>query len=141
MIFGISPFDLDEPPLFVHLSRMRTTGCLWSFAVGCFAGAPLLTDLSTARAESGIVAWGDALLWQNNVPAGLTNVIAISAGSNHALALSVDAQIAAWAGPFSSTNIPPELTNTITVAAELPIIWPSGAMERFRPGERTRRDN
>jgi alpha-tubulin suppressor-like RCC1 family protein len=117
VIFGISPFDLDESTLFVHLPSMRTTGCRWSFAVGCFAGAALLTNLSIARAESGIVAWGDAILWQNNVPAGLTNVIAISAGSNHALALSADGQITAWGGPFSSTNIPPELTNTIAVAA------------------------
>ena len=39
------------------------------------------------RADGTVVAWGSPIAGRTNVPAGLTNVVAIAAGSDHSLAL------------------------------------------------------
>jgi alpha-tubulin suppressor-like RCC1 family protein len=71
------------------------------------------------RADGSVLAWGDV---RATVPAGLTNVVAISAGGiadeGLDLALRGDGTVVAW-GWFSSggTNVPPDLTNAIMVAA------------------------
>ena len=43
-----------------------------------------------------LAAWGDNSYGQTNIPAGLTNVVAIAVGYEHSLALRADGTVAAW---------------------------------------------
>jgi pimeloyl-ACP methyl ester carboxylesterase len=74
------------------------------------------TEILFAQVPGTVVAWGDNSQGQTNVPAGLTNVIAIAAGGNHSLALKSDGTVVAWGDP-AETNVPPDLTNVIAIAA------------------------
>ncbi len=42
------------------------------------------------KSDGTVVVWGDNTYGQRNVPAGLTNVVAIASGGNHVLALKAD---------------------------------------------------
>src|SRR5450756_947696 len=64
-----------------------------------------------------VKVWGDGSSGQTNVPGGLTNVIAVSSGANHALALKNDGTVAAWGNNgFRQTNVPPGLANVVQVS-------------------------
>src|SRR5437016_3742202 len=65
--------------------------CRWAFAAG---GTVIV---STPRGGS-----------VTNIPAGLTNVVAVAAGLDDALALRDDGTVVAWgANDFGITNVPP----------------------------------
>jgi hypothetical protein len=65
-----------------------------------------------------VVAWGDNSAGQTNVPAGLTNVLAVAAGRDHSLALTIDHRVIGWGNnTYGPTNVPGWLTNAIAVAA------------------------
>src|ERR1044071_8940183 len=68
-----------------------------------------------AKGEAGtVVAWGD----QGSVPSGLTGVVSVAAGYNHALALKADGSVVGWGQPFDNAAIPPAgLSNVVAIAA------------------------
>ncbi|MGA2243795.1 MAG: immunoglobulin domain-containing protein [Verrucomicrobiota bacterium] len=68
--------------------------------------------------HSWIVAWGDDTWGQTNVPAGLPDVTAISAGWRHSLALRNDTTVDAWGYNGECTvGVPPGLTNVAAISA------------------------
>ena len=73
-----------------------------------------------ARVGAGFVdGWGVGV---SDIPAGLTNVIALSAGlrdvGTHNMALRADGTVVAWgANSFGQTNVPSGLSNVIAIAA------------------------
>ena len=70
------------------------------------------------REDGTVAAWGLNTEGQATVPKGLSNVVAVSAGSAHSLALRADGTVAAWGRNVEGqTNIPPQLTNVIAIAA------------------------
>ncbi len=65
-----------------------------------------------------IFAWGGNSSGETNVPAGLTNVIAIAGGSYHFLALRSDGSLAAWgSNSAGQTNVPTDVTNVVGITA------------------------
>jgi len=65
-----------------------------------------------------IASWGPGPSGETNVPAGLTDVIAIAGGFTHSLALRRDGTVAAWGGNFyGQTDVPKTLTNVVAIAA------------------------
>jgi alpha-tubulin suppressor-like RCC1 family protein len=61
--------------------------------------------------------WGSGALGETNVPPGLTNVIGISCGAYHGLALKNDGTVAAWGyNSYGQTNVPAGLSNVVAVA-------------------------
>lgn len=69
------------------------------------------------RADGSLVTWGANYNLQLNLPAGLTNVVAIACGGNYSMALRADGQLFTWGDDsYGQTNIPSGLTNG-TVAA------------------------
>jgi hypothetical protein len=71
------------------------------------------------RAQT-VVAWGDNSAGQTNVPAGLTNVTAISAcgGGNFTLALTSSGSVVAWgANNHGQSTVPAGLSNVKAIAA------------------------
>jgi alpha-tubulin suppressor-like RCC1 family protein len=65
-----------------------------------------------------IEEWGSTANGLTNFPPGLTNVIRIACGANHALALRNDGTVVAWgSNSFGQTNVPADLTNVIDISA------------------------
>ena len=55
---------------------------------------------------------------QTTIPAGLTNVVAIAAGSDYSLALKADGTVVGWGNNFyGQITIPAGLTNVVAIAA------------------------
>jgi len=74
-------------------------------------------DLALKR-DGTVTVWGSNGSGQTNVPAGLTNVIAVAAGANHSLALRKDGTVVAWgANNAGQATIPPGLSNVVAIAA------------------------
>src|SRR5438477_5683300 len=84
---------------------------------------PFLFLCSLARptpgcAQSLISVWGSNASSLTNVPLALTNVVAVSAGGDHALALRSDGTLFGWGmNTYGQTNIPPGLSNVTVIAA------------------------
>src|SRR5260221_8977459 len=72
-----------------------------------------------------VLAWGGNSYGQAVVPTGLTNVLAISAGYFHSLAVRSDTTVAAWgqwysgSSTYTTVTVPSSLTNVVAVAGGL----------------------
>jgi alpha-tubulin suppressor-like RCC1 family protein len=65
-----------------------------------------------------VVAWGDNSRQQTNIPAGLDDVIAISAGEYHNLALKSDGTVVAWGQSSAGDgSVPAGLSNVVAISA------------------------
>jgi alpha-tubulin suppressor-like RCC1 family protein len=68
-----------------------------------------------------VTAWGDDFFGQTNVPTGLSNVVAISAGGQHSLAVLANGTVQAWGdfddGLEADVTVPSGLSNVVAVAA------------------------
>jgi len=65
-----------------------------------------------------LVAWGDASYGQTNIPAGLTNVVQLSARGLHTLALRTNGTVSAWGwNAYGQANVPATASNAVQVAA------------------------
>ncbi len=92
-----------------NLTGVKAVACGWNHNV--------------ALLSNGLVqAWGlnaASLGWNlTNVPAGLSNAVAISAFGLHSMALLSNGTVAAWGySPSGETNVPPGLSNVVAIAA------------------------
>jgi len=100
----------DNPtPTFGRRYLIRLLAAL---GVAVFLAAPL------AHATGTVTAWGDNSYGQTNVPAGLSNVVAVAGGYYHSLALRADGTVAAWGyNYYGQTTVPADLSNVVAVAA------------------------
>ena len=65
-----------------------------------------------------VVAWGYNGYGQTNVPAGLTNVVAIAAGGAHTVALKQDGTVVAWGYNYSGqSSAPAGLSGVLAITA------------------------
>ncbi|HEY9172364.1 MAG TPA: PQQ-binding-like beta-propeller repeat protein [Verrucomicrobiae bacterium] len=81
-------------------------------------GAMLTVVPPVPRAEGVVVAWGQNNWGQINVPDGLSNVVAVAAGSMHNLALKNNGTVVGWGGDYYGKTTPPAgLSNAVAVAA------------------------
>jgi alpha-tubulin suppressor-like RCC1 family protein len=75
----------------------------------------LPNSLTALKSDGTMVEWGT--YFPDFVPAGLSNVIAISEGGCQ-MALQSDGQVAAWGNPYYGlTNVPANLSNVVAIAA------------------------
>jgi alpha-tubulin suppressor-like RCC1 family protein len=101
--------DDDEGSFLVTLSG---TGAVPELAVEQPAG----TLLKSSRSQ--VVAWGWNDHGQTNVPAGLTDVVAIGAGARHTVALQSDGTVVGWGSDIEGqTSVPAGLTDVAAIAA------------------------
>jgi len=98
-----------------HLILFFALRCLTrrlaALAVAVFLAAP------PAHATGTVTAWGNNNDGETNVPAGLSNAVAVAGGANFSLALRADGTVAAWgANGNGQTNVPTGLSNVVAVA-------------------------
>lgn len=68
--------------------------------------------------DSNVVVWGDDTYQKTTIPAGLTSVKAIAAGSWHIVALKEDGTVVAWgSNNDGQTTVPAGLANVKAIAA------------------------
>jgi alpha-tubulin suppressor-like RCC1 family protein len=100
-----------------HLSLTRAAPCTSRRARKYFLSALALLLSVSCRGQT-IVAWGANLDHECEVPPGITNATAISAGAFHNLALLSDRTVIAWGDSgLGATSVPVWVTNAIAVAA------------------------
>jgi hypothetical protein len=68
------------------------------------------------KSDGTVAAWGNNAYLQTNVPAGLSNVVAISAGQRQSVALKGDGSVAVWGDNFYGEGSPPPGPNTNFIA-------------------------
>ncbi len=66
-----------------------------------------------------VAAWGNNSDGSTNVPAGLSNVIAIASGTEHGLALKADGTVVGWGGQDNTGVIPSGINDAAAIAAGL----------------------
>ena len=90
-----------------------------SFVTGLWVILSTMYPATCVIADSTrVVAWGDNTYGQNNVPADLTNIVAIAAGRTHHLALRRDGTVLAWgADTAGETRVPSGLSDVVAIAA------------------------
>lgn len=72
------------------------------------------------RPDGTVVAWGDNLAGEADVPPGLREMVAVAAGEKHGVALRMDGTVASWGArwlPPGVTNPPPDLSHVVGIAA------------------------
>ena len=95
-----------------------------AIAAGRYHSLALRTDgtvaawgWSTYNGPDFVLGFGQLTSGQTNMPAGLTNVVAIASGGYHNLALKADGTVVAWGdNTHGQTNVPPALSNVVAVA-------------------------
>src|SRR5690349_14904605 len=84
------------------------------FTLSLVAASAVGISLNSQAAS--LVAWGSGL--GTNLPAGLTNVTAIAAGSGHGLALLAGGSVVGWGdNSYSQAIIPSGVSNVVAVGA------------------------
>jgi hypothetical protein len=67
--------------------------------------------------DGSVTVWGDDSAGQANIPAGLSNAVAIGSGEYHGVALKTDSTVTAWGDDtYGQTNLPAGLSNVVAVA-------------------------
>ncbi|HWA28886.1 MAG TPA: immunoglobulin domain-containing protein, partial [Lacunisphaera sp.] len=85
-------------------------------ANGTRRSAAIFVAIVPSRTE--VVAWGDNVFGQTNVPSGLGTTISFATSDSSTLALKRDGTLVAWGGNFDGqTTIPSGLANVVAVAA------------------------
>jgi len=70
------------------------------------------------RADGTVVDWGDSGYGLTNVPANVTNIIAVSVGAFHSLALRGDGTLVAWGdNSEGQTDIPASASNVVAISS------------------------
>lgn len=99
-----------------------SNGGVVSFPAGSgtnFIGIAAENETYLALKNDGtVVAWGLNNVGQANVPAGLTNVAALTTDYTHSMALRNDGTVVSWGVNWDGqTNVPAGLSNVVAVAA------------------------
>ena len=110
---GESPLRVGVPVVGLAAWQPFFYRVVASNSLGVVLGPVQMCGLGTS-----VVAWGDNSYGQTNVPAGLSNVVAVAGGGGHSAALRNDGTVAAWGNNSSGqTNVPPDLSNVVALAA------------------------
>jgi hypothetical protein len=80
-------------------------------------GSAFSSGGAVLNADGTVTAWGNSAI--TNVPANVTNVVAIAQGptATFCMALKADGSVVVWGNLASVTNVPSTVTNIVSIAA------------------------
>jgi hypothetical protein len=85
---------------------------------GSVSSAGTLTPVFTVTSAGTVTSWGSNPSGGQDVPAGLSGVVAVAAGYHHGLALKSDGTVVGWGGNGSGeATIPAGLSGVVAIAA------------------------
>jgi alpha-tubulin suppressor-like RCC1 family protein len=117
-LFNGTPLPFGTNAMLALIGVQWTNAGLYSVRVSNCHGT--LTSAAAALGVTPVAAWGYNGGGQTNVPAGLSNLVLVAAGTSHALALKRDGTVVAW-GKYeygqNPVQQPAGLTNVVGVAA------------------------
>jgi len=103
-------------PLFAYLLILAATNASANFPLP-MPSRPDSFPLTRSANGSGVVAWGANWSGQTEVPIGLTDVVQISAGWEHAMALTANGSVRVWGSDsYGQMDVPPNLQNPVQLA-------------------------
>jgi hypothetical protein len=83
-----------------------------------FGSASSTGRVSVLAPQSSVIAWGDDSGGQTNVPSNLANVVAVSGGDYHSLALRHDGTLIAWGyNGDGQTSVPTNALRFVSIAS------------------------
>src|SRR5215471_4000710 len=69
-------------------------------------------------AATHVFYWGDLASVKTNIPSAATNIVSITGGDDHIIALRADGTVVTWGANFlGSTQMPTNLANVVAIAA------------------------
>lgn len=86
-------------------------------ATGVLLALGLVGPVSVSGEITQVVAWGDNDHGQCDMPPWLTNVVSVSAGAFHSLALKSDGTVVSWGSPSYGGTVPAGLSNVVAISA------------------------
>jgi hypothetical protein len=85
----------------------------------------MLTSTAAVLSVAGIVGWGEDAFGNLDVPASATNIVAISSGGLHSLALKADGTVVAWGDDRAGQiDVPAGLPTLVGISAAGFSAWP-----------------
>ncbi|HEX2909213.1 MAG TPA: choice-of-anchor A family protein [Chloroflexia bacterium] len=110
------PFNAPTPPRSRRGGRTKWLAGLLALWLVMAAFSPVM--VTQAATSTAILGWGYNTYGATNVPAGLNDAIAISAGSYHSLALRSNGTVVLMGtGPLGLTPVPAGLNNVVAISA------------------------
>jgi len=119
LAFGSPALVLNGPAVITNVANTSFNDPGATARIGPLAITAGGSHSLALRFDGTVVAWGTSNFGVTNVPGGLSNVVAISAGSIHNLALQANGgTIVPWGNnTFGQSTIPESATNAMAVAA------------------------
>lgn len=82
-----------------------------------FDVSPEAWHIVALLSDGTVKSWGRNFSGQTDVPSGLTNVVAVSAGREHSVALRSDGTVIAWGGnTVGQTDMPTHLSDVVSIS-------------------------
>jgi alpha-tubulin suppressor-like RCC1 family protein len=107
----------SSPTLSIPRTRAANAGSYQVLVTNALGAATSsVAQLTLSAPVSSVIAWGYDSDGQTNVPAGLTDVVAVAAGDYHSLALRRNGTVVAWGRNWDGEcNVPPGLSNVVAI--------------------------
>jgi hypothetical protein len=116
--FNGQPLPGSDPTLVLTNIQPVQSGFYRVTVTNQYGSVSSTCRVSVLDVPSAVVAWGDNSGGQTDVPAGLDNIVAVTGGDYHSVALRRDGTLLAWGfNADGQTNVPASALRFVAVAA------------------------
>ncbi|MEY3990085.1 MAG: hypothetical protein RI985_1166 [Chloroflexota bacterium] len=104
--------------LTVAVNAQTTNGYSVTISIPIPTPTPVPTDIPISTNTGRFVGWGQSAYGQITAPNSNADIVSVSAGGYHTLALRADGTVSAWGANWEGqTNVPAGLTDVVAISA------------------------